>query len=281
MSGPVLNNAMQACRSMLHGILKVLGLRSSMETKPVRWLQPLTISADKRKHEEKMMQGSLPHRVVALAADANEEELALNLHWIGPGQLRCVCMLYKEDGSLLRSIWEGEPKAPGIQYCRRDPDYEDAGEDEEVSELLKGDALLLRLQKLPAEVFALSVAMVATEVSMPWASKEVMGKCQELALTLLLKRQRLWKYRQPRPGYSDVYEVNVQCSCCLYRGPRNTWRLEPMNMPLMLLHLNKVEVPSAFAVSEIARHITLKIGWMIQDRRWTTCTEERGLRVSG
>jgi hypothetical protein len=26
-----------------------------------------------------------------------------------------------------------------------------------------------------------------------------------------------------------------------------------------------VEVPSAFAVSEIARHITLKIGWMIQE----------------
>ena len=32
----------------------------------------------------------------------------------------------------------------------------------------------------------------------------------------------------------DVYEVNVQCSCCLYRGPRKTWRLEPMNMPLKL-----------------------------------------------
>jgi hypothetical protein len=30
----------------------------------------------------------------------------------------------------------------------------------QVSALLKGDALLLRLQKLPAEVFALSVAMV-------------------------------------------------------------------------------------------------------------------------
>jgi len=34
--------------------------------------------------------------------------------------------------------------------------------------------------------------------------------------------------------WGDVYEVNVQCSCCLYRGPRNTWRLEPMNMPLNL-----------------------------------------------
>ena len=32
------------------------------------------------------------------------------------------------------------------------------------------------------------------------------------------------------PG--DEHELNVCCTCCIYRGPNNTWRMEPMNLPL-------------------------------------------------
>eukprot|EP00434_Breviolum_minutum_P003719 symbB.v1.2.003274.t1/scaffold184.1/size280901/2 len=100
-----------------------------------------------------------------------------------------------------------------------------------------------------------------------------------MAISLCFKQQCLWKYRQANPGHRDEHELNVCCTCCIYRGPNNTWRMEPMNLPLMMMHLDKVEVPPTVAASEIARVMTVKLAWMIQDRCWTTCKEERGLQA--
>lgn len=268
---------MQACRSMIHGILKLLGAPPAIE-KQVKWLTPLKMKGDKRQQEEEM-KGTLPHRAVALASEANAEELTLKLYWEGPGHVRLVCMLYSRDGTLLHTVWEGDKRRPGIQYCSRDPDFEEA-DDEEVSYVLVGDIVHLRLNQLPSDTFAVAIAVVATENGAPWASQQTMSNWKEMAISLCFKQQCLWKYRQANPGHRDEHELNVCCTCCIYRGPNNTWRMEPMNLPLMMMHLDKVEVPPTVAASEIARVMTVKLAWMIQDRCWTTCKEERGLQVA-
>eukprot|EP00434_Breviolum_minutum_P003720 symbB.v1.2.003275.t1/scaffold184.1/size280901/3 len=87
-----LQDAMQACRSMIHGILKLLGAPPAIE-KQVKWLTPLKMKGDKRQQEEEM-KGTLPHRAVALASEASsawqfccDPKICSDANWIDPGKL--------------------------------------------------------------------------------------------------------------------------------------------------------------------------------------------------
>ncbi|CAK9073166.1 unnamed protein product [Durusdinium trenchii] len=262
--GPV--EAMQACRSMWQGFWKLFQpwrLRPGHpDTSSVKWLQPLK---GMKMEEDETLRGSLPHRAMALAVEANDEELSLKLQWEGAGQMKCVCLLMAEDGKLLGTLWEGHSEELGLRYHSKTPSYHEDTDDEDEDTVLLGDQLSLRLGQVSKEVFALAVVLVGSQAQASWASADVLSHFQELTLSLRREEQRLWKYRQRRLRQ----EANALCSCIFYRGPGRTWRMEPMNMAMLLMHLNEVQATPSFAVSEIARFTALKLRWMV--KVWCKC----------
>ncbi|CAJ1370464.1 unnamed protein product [Effrenium voratum] len=212
---------------MFAGVLKLL--------RP--WLRPcspgqLLMPARLRVDPEELP-GTLPRRVVALTKAANLEDLRLKLQWQGSGEMRCVCLLMRQDGVLLKHVWEGAAGEPGIRYNQQ-PSREIELEDDE-AEIWEGDWVGLQLRKLPESVFGVVFVLAATEETFPWASSHALTNFQELTLTLCRENDTLWRYRQPQLRE----ECNALASCCLYRGSRQSWRLEPMNLAMRLVYIDK------------------------------------------
>ena len=247
-------SGLQGCRSMLQGILRLL--RNPLKLPAVDderpWLFPLQpVSAD----EDEEQLGTMPGRAVGLSCRANVEALDLKLFWKGQGQLKCICLLMTKEGKYIQHVWEGGSRSAGIRYRPHHPRCsQDAGvgaDEEDLSQLdtVLGDSISLDLGRLDENVFACLFSLAGTDEGLGFASDDALMQFRELTMALYSasSQEMIFRYRQ---GCLRK-ECNILTSLCLYRGPHQTWRLEPMRLHLYSMPANKVGVDPGFAAEEI------------------------------
>ncbi|CAE8583355.1 unnamed protein product [Polarella glacialis] len=142
-----------------------------------------------------------------------------------------------------------------------------------------GPTIALQLQNVPDSTFACVFALVARGETGSWTSLAAFLKVQEATMTLAQhgKDQPFWRYNQ-----TSAKEVaNVWVSSCLYRGPHGSWRLEPLNMKLMMMEIDDPAVAYDDAAAEAARATAWQLRWLMKDRCWNSASEERRLRNPG
>eukprot|EP00933_Yihiella_yeosuensis_P061128 TRINITY_DN63954_c0_g1_i1.p1 TRINITY_DN63954_c0_g1~~TRINITY_DN63954_c0_g1_i1.p1 ORF type:complete len:301 (-),score=64.60 TRINITY_DN63954_c0_g1_i1:95-997(-) len=287
------DDAPHACRSMVAGILRLA--TSPFRPKQVDLIekeasQPMLVPVSKRRVNpaEDEIEGTYPQKMVQLSRAAGSTTLRLGYAWRGLAELSVLGICLKADGKMDNHFWDGKrgnlntagfqceetitnflQDASGTSNCEDDDCDEDTG---------GSGGVLLQLDKVPQDTFAVVIALVASNGNGAYSSSNAFLQVQEVAMNLSQDGSKcpFWRYAQgPTSELSNVW-VN----CFFYRGPHGTWRLEPLNMKQMMMVLDDEAVPEIAAAEEAARATAWQLRWLMKDRRWTTASEERGIRVA-
>ncbi|CAE8721969.1 unnamed protein product [Polarella glacialis] len=273
-----------ALRLLMAPLRTVLGGRSSnlQDVGPdVAMLVPM---AKQQRDNEEGVEGTMPHRAVQLSPEAAKGTLRLGFQWRGHAEMDLICLAMQADGKLSSHVWEGNRgclQSMGIHFQPCNPASPDADDedDDENDRAEVGPTMALQLQNVPDSTFACVFALVARGETGSWTSLAAFLKVQEATMTLAQhgKDQPFWRYNQ-----TSAKEVaNVWVSSCLYRGPHGSWRLEPLNMKLMMMEIDDPAVAYDDAAAEAARATAWQLRWLMKDRCWNSASEERRLRNPG
>lgn len=209
--------------------------------------------------------GTFPHRAVQLPLAIVQYDIAVQTVWYGRADLMGYCLQFDSTGEFVQALWPGNRGSLDSDGVRV----------EKPPECLPGSRqgkteILLRLDGVPTEVFSCFFMMVAREPSGVTADGFI--HIETAGVQLAAFGQPFWRYYQ-----ENAYcQANMWICAAMYRGPHDTWRLEPMNMKHMLMAL-KYDSETAEGMAEVARSLKEKLSWFNQDRRWTTVAEQRRL----
>lgn len=227
---------------------------------------------------EKPLEGTLPSKAIQLTKVASARDLHLGFSWAGPADLGGFCVMLGPGGELRRALWDGA--RGGLDSCgvQLAPPL-GQGADNLIG-LDKG-AFKLRLHSVPEDVYACVFALTAeqTDGGERVQSADAFLRCAEVTARLSTSpfQPHFWRQINSECGSRSNMWVNL----ILYRGTFGGWRLEPLNMRLMMRALEDGTDDPAKGVQETATTLAWRFRWFLTDRRWQTAADERGLRRDG
>lgn len=227
---------------------------------------------------ERPLEGTLPAKAIQLTKAASARDLHMGFSWAGPADLRGFCAMLGPNGELRETVWDGARGGLDSRGVQLAPPL---GEGADSLIGLDKGAFKLRLHSIPEDVYACVFALTAeqSDGGERVQSADAFLRCAEATVRLSTGafQPHFWRQINSESGA----RANMWVNLILYRGTFGGWRLEPLNMRLMMRALEDNADDPERGAQETAATLAWRFRWFLTDRRWQTAADERGLRRDG